>query len=447
MPAHMDLDAIFKAYDIRGRVPGELDADAARRIGGAFARFTGADRIAVGRDCRLSSPDLAAAFVDGATIAGVDVLELGEISTDMVYFVSGEEGLPGAMITASHNPKAWNGIKLCGPGAKPIGAESGLAEIKELAEAGVEPAAARGEVTAADYRDRFVDHLLDIVGGENIAALDVVVDGGNGMAGAVIPAVFERIPANLIGLYLPPDGTFPNHHPDPLQPENLEDLLAEMERTGAAVGVAFDGDADRAFFVDDRLQPLSGSTTTAIVAKWFLAREPGAAIVHNLITSRAVPETVRRYGGRPVRTRVGHSYIKKVMADEEAAFGGEHSGHYYFRENFRADSGILAMLVLLRALSEDGRPLSEMREEFEPYAQSGEINLAVDDQQGAMDRVAGAFDGAEPDWTDGLTLEWDDRWFNLRPSNTEPVLRLNVEGATAADVDRLVGEVREIVGG
>ncbi len=447
MPAHMDLDAIFKAYDIRGRVPGELDADAARRIGGAFARFTGADRIAVGRDCRLSSPDLAAAFVDGATIAGVDVLELGEISTDMVYFVSGEEGLPGAMITASHNPKAWNGIKLCGPGAKPIGAESGLAEIKELAEAGVVPAAARGEVTAADYRDRFVDHLLDIVGGENIAALDVVVDGGNGMAGAVIPAVFERIPANLIGLYLPPDGTFPNHHPDPLQPENLEDLLAEMERTGAAVGVAFDGDADRAFFVDDRLQPLSGSTTTAIVAKWFLAREPGAAIVHNLITSRAVPETVRRYGGRPVRTRVGHSYIKKVMADEEAAFGGEHSGHYYFRENFRADSGILAMLVLLRALSEDGRPLSEMREEFEPYAQSGEINLAVDDQQGAMDRVAGAFDGAEPDWTDGLTLEWDDRWFNLRPSNTEPVLRLNVEGATAADVDRLVGEVREIVGG
>ncbi len=447
MPAHMDLDAIFKAYDIRGRVPGELDADAARRIGGAFARFTGADRIAVGRDCRLSSPDLAAAFVDGATIAGVDVLELGEISTDMVYFVSGEEGLPGAMITASHNPKAWNGIKLCGPGAKPIGAESGLAEIKELAEAGVVPAAARGEVTAADYRDRFVDHLLDIVGGENIAALDVVVDGGNGMAGAVIPAVFERIPANLIGLYLPPDGTFPNHHPDPLQPENLEDLLAEMERTGAAVGVAFDGDADRAFFVDDRLQPLSGSTTTAIVAKWFLAREPGAAIVHNLITSRAVPETVRNYGGRPVRTRVGHSYIKKVMADEEAAFGGEHSGHYYFRENFRADSGILAMLVLLRALSEDGRPLSEMREEFEPYAQSGEINLAVDDQQGAMDRVAGAFDGVEPDWTDGLTLEWDDRWFNLRPSNTEPVLRLNVEGATTADVDRLVGEVREIVGG
>ncbi len=443
----MDLDAIFKAYDIRGRIPGELNAEAARRIGGAFARFTGAPRLAVGRDCRLSSPELAGAFVDGATAAGADVVDLGEISTDMVYFVSGEEAVPGAMITASHNPKDWNGIKLCGPGAKPIGAESGLAEIKELAEAGVTPAAERGEVTGADYRDRFVDHLLDIVGGENIAGLDVVVDGGNGMAGAVIPQVFERIPANLIGLYLPPDGTFPNHHPDPLKPENLEDLMAEMQRTGADVGVAFDGDADRAFFVDDRLRPLSGSTTTAIVAKWFLAREPGAAIVHNLITSRAVPETVRRYGGRPIRTRVGHSYIKKVMADEEAVFGGEHSGHYYFRENFRADSGILAMLVLLRALSEDGRPLSELRREFEPYAQSGEINLAVDDQQGAMQRVAGAFDGVEPDWTDGLTLAWDDHWFNLRPSNTEPVLRLNVEAGTGDEVDRLVGEVREVVGG
>ncbi len=447
MRGHMDLDAIFKAYDIRGRIPGELNAEAARRIGGAFARFTDAPRLAVGRDCRLSSPDLAGAFVEGATAAGADVVDLGEISTDMVYFVSGEERLPGAMITASHNPKGWNGIKLCGPGAKPIGADSGLAEIKELAAAGVEPAAEPGEVTQADYTGRFVDHLLGIVGGENIAELDVVVDGGNGMAGAVIPQVFERIPARLIGLYLPPDGTFPNHHPDPLKPENLKDLLAEMERTGAAVGVAFDGDADRAFFVDDRLQPLSGSTTTAIVARWFLAREPGAAIVHNLITSRAVPETVRRYGGRPVRTRVGHSFIKKVMADEQAVFGGEHSGHYYFRENFRADSGILAMLVLLRALSEDGRPLSEMRTEFEPYAQSGEINLEVRDQRGAMERVAAAFEGAEPDWTDGLTLEWDDRWFNLRPSNTEPVLRLNVEAASGEAVDRLVGHVREVVDG
>ncbi len=448
MRDHMDLDAIFKAYDIRGRIPGELNAEAARRIGGAFAAFAGAPRIAVGRDCRLSSPELADAFVEGATSVGVDVVDLGEISTDMVYFVSGAEGLPGAMITASHNPKDWNGIKLCGPGAKPIGAESGLAEIKELAEAGVAAAAAEaGDVSRADYRDRFVDHLLGIVGGGNIAELDVVVDGGNGMAGAVVPQVFDRIPANLIGLYLPPDGTFPNHHPDPLKPENLEDLMAEMQRTGAAVGVAFDGDADRAFFVDDRLQPLSGSTTTAIVAKWFLAREPGAAIVHNLITSRAVPETVRRYGGRPIRTRVGHSYIKKVMADEEAVFGGEHSGHYYFRENFRADSGILAMLVLLRALSEDGRPLSEMREEFEPYAQSGEINLTVADQQGAMQRVASAFGGADPDWTDGLTLAWDDHWFNLRPSNTEPVLRLNVEAASGDEVDRIVGEVEAVVNG
>ncbi len=447
MPANMHLDAIFKAYDIRGRVPGELNPDVAMRIGSGFGRFTGADRVAVGRDCRLTSPDIAAGFVAGVTATGVDVLDIGEISTDMVYFVSGEEGIPGAMITASHNPKDWNGIKLCGPGARAIGVDSGLAEIKALAADSAEPVATPGRVEHADYRDRFVDHLLGIVGGQNIADLKVVVDGGNGMAGAVVPQVFDRIPAELIGLYLPPDGSFPNHHPDPLKPENLKDLLAEMESTGADVGVAFDGDADRAFFVDDQLQPLSGSTTTAIVAKWFLEQEPGAAIVHNLICSRAVPETVRRYGGRPVRTRVGHSFIKKVMADEEAAFGGEHSGHYYFRENFRADSGMLAMLVLLRALSEDGRPLSAMRTEFEPYAQSGEINLDVEDKEGALARVAAAFDDTEADWTDGLTLEWEDRWFNLRPSNTEPVLRLNVEAAGAADVDRLVGKVREIVGG
>ncbi len=401
----------------------------------------------MGRDCRLSSGGLADAFAAGATAAGADVVDIGEISTDMVYFVSGEESIPGAMITASHNPKGWNGIKLCGPSATPIGAESGLAEIKELAAAGVDDAASPGSVTQADYRDRFVDHLLRIVGGETIGSLDVVVDGGNGMAGAVLPQVFDRVQARLIGLYLEPDGDFPNHHPDPLKPENLRDLLVEMERTGAHVGVAFDGDADRAFFVDDRLEPLSGSTTTAIVAKWFLSEEPGATIVYNLICSRAVPETVLANGGRPVRTRVGHSFIKGVMATENAAFGGEHSGHYYFRDNFRADSGMLAMLVLLRALSEDGRPLSEMRKEFEPYAQSGEINLDVAEQQAAMQRVAAAFDDAPADWTDGLTVEWEDRWFNLRPSNTEPVLRLNVEARDPDTVARMVAEVREVVAG
>ncbi len=443
----MQLDAIFKAYDIRGRVPSELDEDVARRIGAAFAAYTDAGRIAVGHDCRLSSPGLAGAFAAGATEAGADVVGIGEISTDMVYFVAGAEDVHGAMITASHNPKGWNGIKLCRPGAKPVGAESGLAEIKELAAQGVDPAADPGEVATADYLDRFVDHLLKVAGGDAITGLRVAVDGGNGMAGAVVPAVFDRIDAELLGLYLEPDGNFPNHHPDPLKPENLEDLLDLMGRERPHIGVAFDGDADRAFFVDDQLVPLSGSTTTAIVAKWFLDREPGATIVHNLICSRAVPETVRRYGGTPVRTRVGHSFIKDVMADTGAVFGGEHSGHYYFRDNYRADSGMLAMLVLLRALSEDGRPLSEMRREFEPYVQSGEINLDVADKQGAMERVAASFGDAEPDWTDGLTMEWGDHWFNLRPSNTEPVLRLNVEADTQDKVADLVHRVREIVGG
>ncbi len=441
----MDLRPIFKAYDIRGRSPGELDGAIARRIGAAFASFTGADAIAVGRDCRLSSPELAGGLAAGITSVGTDVIDLGEITTDTIYVVAGEEEVPGAMVTASHNPVGWNGIKLCLSGARPVGVETGLEDIRAMAEAGVPPAAAGGAVSHRDARDAYVDHVLSIVDPAAIAPLDVVVDGGNGMAGVAIPQVFERIPARLDGLYLEPDGTFPNHHPDPLRPENLEDLLARMQATGAQLGVAFDGDADRAFFVDDRLQPLSGSTTTAIVARWFLDREPGATVVHNLICSRAVPETVRRHGGNPVRTRVGHSFIKGVMAETGAVFGGEHSGHYYFRANYRADSGIVAMLVLLQVLSEDGRPLSELRREYEPYEQSGEINLEVGDQQAVMNRVAEAFPDSEADWTDGLTVEWGDRWFNLRPSNTEPVLRLNVEAADRSAVAVLVAQVSELV--
>jgi phosphomannomutase len=273
----------------------------------------------------------------------------------------------------------------------------------------------------------------------------VAADGGNGVAGVAVPGVFERIPAELTGLYLEPDGEFPNHHPDPLRPENLRDLEELMRRESPDLGVAFDGDADRAFFIDDNLCPLPGSTVTAMVASWFLRKNPGAPIVHNLICSRAVPEAVRAAGGTPVRTRVGHSFIKAVMKDTDAVFGGEHSGHYYFRDNYRADSGILTMLVLLQVMSEDGRPLSEMRTEFEPYAQSGEINLAVADQTAATEAVAAAYADAAQDRLDGLTVEWDDRWFNLRPSNTEPVLRLNVEAPDDGAVAGLVAEVREIV--
>ena len=443
----MDLGDIFKAYDIRGRVPDEIDAEVGRRIGAAFAVFAGAGTIAVGRDCRLSSPAIAGGFAAGAAATGVDVVDLGEITTDTVYVVSGKEAMPGAMITASHNPKNWNGIKLTLAGARPVGEDTGLDEVRRLAEEGVAEAGQAGTITPRDFIPEYIDHLLGIVSPERIGELLVVVDGGNGMAGVAVPGVFDRIPARLDGLYLDPDGEFPNHHPDPLRPENLEDLLAEMGRVGADLGVAFDGDADRAFFVDDRLQPLPGSTTTAIIARWFLASHPGASIVHNLICSRAVPESVRAHGGTPVRTRVGHSFIKGVMADTDAVFGGEHSGHYYFRANYRADSGMLAMLVLLQALSEDGRPLSEMRREYEPYAQSGEINFEVDDQQAAIERVARATADGGQDRLDGLTVQWDDRWFNLRPSNTEPVLRLNVEAPDGDAVDVLVEQVAAVIAG
>lgn len=439
-------DRIFKAYDIRGRTDiGELTAETARDIGAAFAVFAAAPQVAVGRDCRLSSPQLADAFIGGLTAQGVDVLDLGEVATDVVYYVSGSRNVPGAMVTASHNPPNYNGIKLCREAAAPVGADSGLDEVRRLADRALEPAAVPGTVEQFDPVAGYVEHLMSIVDAERIGRLRVAVDGGNGMAGVVLPTVFDRIPAELLGLYLQPDGTFPNHPADPLRPENLADLLQLMQRESPDLGVAFDGDADRAFFVDDRLEPVPGSTTTALIARWYLEKEPGATIVHNLITSKAVPEVVRAAGGTPVRTRVGHSFIKEIMADTGAAFGGEHSGHYYFRANYRADSGMLAMLVLLQVISEAGRPLSELRTAVEPYASSGEVNLEVTDQQAAMERVAAGFSDGAADRLDGLTIEWDDRWFNLRPSNTEPVLRLNVEAADRVAVEDLVSRVTELV--
>jgi phosphomannomutase len=441
------MSGIFKAYDIRGRTDtGELTPELAQAIGAAFARLASASRIAVGRDCRASSPALAAALMAGITGEGSSVLDLGEVATDMIYYASGSQQVPGAVVTASHNPAEYNGIKLCREGAAPVGEDSGLAEIERMVMAGIEPGPGGGTIEQLDLRQGYIDHLLSVVEPEKMAALRVAVDGGNGMAGMVVEDVFARIPPSLLGLYLEPDGTFPNHPADPLQPENLVDLIALVEAEATDLGVAFDGDADRAFFIDDRGNPLSGSTTTALIARWFLARRPGATIVHNLITSRAVPETVKAHGGVPVRTRVGHSFIKKVMAETGAVFGGEHSGHYYFADNFRADSGMLAMLVLLQVISEAGTPLSELRTEVEPYSSSGEVNLRVADQAGAVQRVEASFPDAELDRQDGLTVSWPDRWFNIRASNTEPVLRLNVEGPDQSAVADLVQQVRQIVG-
>ncbi|HEY5684464.1 MAG TPA: phosphomannomutase/phosphoglucomutase [Acidimicrobiia bacterium] len=442
----VDLDAVFKAYDIRGRTDiGELDAGLAHDIGAAFAIMVGAASIAVGQDCRASSPALSDALVDGILEQGVDVVRLGEVATDTVYYVSGSRQVPGVMITASHNPPSYNGIKLCRPGAAPVGADTGLGELKAAIRAGIPPGPGGGSVTVLDPTPGYVDHLFSVVSPADIAPLRVAVDGGNGMAGVVLETVFDRLQAELVGLYLEPDGTFPNHPADPIQPENIRELVELVAGGGFDLGVAFDGDADRAFFIDDRGVPLSGSTTTALVARWFLEREPGATIVHNLITSHAVPETIRAHGGTPVRTRVGHSYIKQVMAETGAVFGGEHSGHYYFRANFRADSGMLAMLVLLQVLSEAGTPLSELRRQVEPYVASGEVNLSVSDHSAAIERVAAAFPDADLDRLDGLTVSFPDRWFNLRPSNTEPLVRLNVEGPDRASVDELVSRVRAVV--
>ena len=441
----MGFDEIFKAYDVRGVVPAQLDEDMAYGVGVGFARFADAPAVAVGHDCRVSSPGLADALIRGITSQGVDVRMLGEVTTDMLYYYSGFEHIPGVVITASHNPGEYNGMKFCLAGAAPVAADTGLLEIKATAEDPPEPVGGAGSLTNIDALEGYVDHVLGVVDPTTYGSMRIAVDGGNGMAGVALPSVFARTSLELIGLYLDPDGTFPNHPADPLQPENLEDLIELMGRERPDLGVAFDGDADRAFFIDDQLIPLPGSTTTAIVARWFLGKHPGAHIVHNLICSKAVPETVRKHGGVPVRTRVGHSFIKQVMKETDAIFGGEHSGHYYFRDNYRADSGILAMLVLVQVLSEDGRSLSEFRREYEPYAQSGEINFSVNDKPSATDAVERLFPDATSDRLDGLTADMGDRWFNLRPSNTEPVLRLNVEAPDVPAVDVLVDEVASII--
>ncbi len=441
----MDYSTIIKAYDVRGVFPDQLDEEAAFRIGSAFAAFVESDEVIVGHDCRLSSPPLREALIDGITSQGVGVRLIGEIPTDVLYYASGALSLPGVVITASHNPAQYNGLKFCQPAAAPIGAETGLEDIRAMAEAGLEPVSVPGSVTRQDVIGGYVDHVISATGATEISGLTVAVDGGNGMAGIALRDVFDRIDAALIGLYLEPDGMFPNHPADPLRPENLVDLVALVKDRRPDLGVAFDGDADRAFFIDDTGSPLPGSTTTAIIADWFLAQRQGSAIVHNLICSKAVRETIEAGGGVPIRTKVGHSYIKQVMAETGAVFGGEHSGHYYFKDNFFADSGIMAMLVLLRVLSERRVPLSELRRRYEPYAQSGEINFTVADLTAATDAVERAFEDHAIDRLDGMTVDLGDKWFNVRASNTEPVLRLNVEAATHDDVADLVELVRRII--
>ena len=443
---------VIKAYDVRGLVGEEIDEQFVTDVGGAFARLVcdgdpgGASQVVIGHDMRSSSPALAGAFAEGVVAQGLDVTRIGLASTDQLYFASGLLDCPGAMFTASHNPAAYNGIKLCRAGAKPVGKETGLTTISGEVIAGVPshdgPAGViRDRDVLADYGE-FLRSLVDLSG---LRTLRVAVDAGNGMAGHTTPAVLEPIPSiDLAPLYFELDGTFPNHEANPLDPANLVDLQAHVVSTGADIGLAFDGDADRCFVVDELGHPVSPSAVTALVAARELNREIGATVIHNLITSRAVPELVTERGGTPVRARVGHSYIKALMADTGAIFGGEHSAHYYFRDFWGADSGMLAALHVLAALGEQQRPLSELMADYQRYESSGEINFTVSDAPSCVEAVLKSF-GARIhslDHLDGVTVDLGNgSWFNLRTSNTEPLLRLNAEARTVEEVDEIIGQV------
>jgi phosphomannomutase len=433
-----DLSRIVKAYDIRGVVPDELDEPLARDIGAAFVRVVGAQEIVTAHDMRETSPGLARAFAEGATSQGADVVEAGLGSTDLLYYAAGSLDVPGAMFTASHNPAKYNGIKLCRAGAAPVGQDSGLADVRALVEQGVPPYDGRtGTITRRDLLPEYAAYLVSLVPGvTDIRRLSVVVDAGNGMGGLTVPVVFDHVRVDLVPMYFELDGSFPNHEANPIEPENLRDLQAKVRETGADLGLAFDGDADRCFVVDEKGDVVSPSVLTALIATRELAKEPGATVIHNLITSRAVPEIVAEHGGTAVRTRVGHSFIKATMAETNAIFGGEHSGHFYFRDFWRADSGMLAALHTLAALGGQDRPLSALLAEFSRYAASGEINTRVDDQAATMARVEASYadrEGVTIDHLDGTTVALPDgSWFNLRASNTEPLLRLNVEAGDEA---------------
>ncbi len=451
------LSDVFKAYDIRGTVPGQLSTDAFRAIGAAVARFTGAPRLLVARDMRQSGVALSAAFSDGARAEGAAVVDLGLASTDLLYYAAGSLDAPGAMFTASHNPAEYNGLKLCLSGARPIGRDTGLTQIQQTAEAllaswgdsgppPVDPSTL-APIESRSVLDAYADHVRSFVDLDRLRPLKVVADTANGMGGLVAPAVFAGLPFEVEILYPELDGSFPNHPADPIQPENLVALKQAVLERGADIGLAFDGDADRVFLVDEQARPVSGSLTTALVAASMLAKHPGATVLYNCISSRVVPEVIAEHGGVGIRTRVGHSYIKQVMADTGAVFGGEHSGHYYFRENYRADSGIIAAMVVLELLSVTDRPLSELLAPYRRYSVSGEINTEVPDPAAMVEAMAAEVDAAGGalgtfDRLDGLTVDRGDWWYNLRPSNTEPLLRLNVEAPDDASCAQRVEEVQ-----
>jgi phosphomannomutase len=443
------ISGLFKAYDIRGIAPEELSPDSAYKVGRALVQYLGADHVCVGRDMRVTSPVLAAALIDGIRDQGADVTDIGLISTDGLYFAVGRFGFPaGVMVTASHNPGEYNGFKLCREEARPLSIDQGIGEIRDLVLADqFGPATDRGDLIQRDVTDEFVDHALSMIDTNVIRPLRVAVDAGNGMAGKIVPRVFERLPCTLIPLYFELDGTFPNHEANPIEPENIKDLQAAVLTQHADLGIAFDGDADRMFLIDERGAFIGGDMVTAMVAQVLLRKHPGASVVYNLICSRTVPEIIEREGGRPIRSRVGHSFIKGLMREHDAIFGGEHSGHFYFRDNWYADSGLIACLTVLELLSREDVALSAYLRPIDTRYRSGEINTVVADIPTTLERVQARFADAEIDLLDGMTVEYSTWWFNLRASNTQPLLRLNVEADDPELLRRRVDEVLAIIGG
>ncbi|KUL40800.1 phosphomannomutase/phosphoglucomutase [Streptomyces regalis] len=451
-----DLSQLVKAYDVRGVVPDQWDEPLAELFGAAFVQVTGASAIVIGHDMRPSSPGLSRAFARGAAAQGVDVTEIGLCSTDQLYYASGALNLPGAMFTASHNPAQYNGIKMCRAGAAPVGQDTGLAEIRELAErwsdsGAPEPAATPGTITQRDTLEDYAAHLRSLVDLTSIRPLKVVVDAGNGMGGHTVPTVFDGLPLTLVPMYFELDGTFPNHEANPLDPANIVDLQKRVREESADLGIAFDGDADRCFVVDENGAPVSPSAITALVASRELAKHGGkGTIIHNLITSWSVPEVVKENGGTPVRTRVGHSFIKAEMAKTGAIFGGEHSAHYYFKDFWNADTGMLAALHVLSALGGQEGTLSGLVAQYDRYTGSGEINSTVADQAGRLAAIKATYErreGVVLDELDGLTVTAADWWFNVRPSNTEPLLRLNAEARDETTMAKVRDEVLAIIRG
>ncbi len=446
-----DLDSIFKAYDVRGVYPDQIDAARCQNIGAGFADLVkrhepDTKEVAIGYDMRPSSPELSAAFAAGVRSQGLSVINIGLASTDLLYFASGSLNVPGVMFTASHNPAQYNGIKMCLSEAAPIGESTGLSDIKQFAASSPDTSNVAGSEREINLLEAFGEHVRSFIDTTNLRPLKVIADTANGMGGYVVPEAFKELPFEVEIMYPELDGTFPNHEANPLDPKNLVDLQAAVVAQGADIGLAFDGDADRVFVVDEKGKPVSGSLTTALLAKSILAGNPGEKVIYNLICSRAVPEVIEENSGEALRSRVGHSFIKQMMAEEGAIFGGEHSAHYYFRDNWRADSGLIAAMHVLEQLSNFDGPISELLSPLDRYAASGEINTEVVDANAVMERVEAAHADAQIDHLDGLTVQYSDWWFNLRPSNTEPLLRLNLEAADSETVAERVAEIQQLMG-